>query len=75
MVENAPIFICSHCVNHYLHTLDQASLPKKEAGPCSFCNNSYSDASRIVEHQGARICNVCLNVCLEIVADDPKAAS
>jgi ATP-dependent Clp protease ATP-binding subunit ClpX len=52
---------------------------KKDAGPdnllrCSFCNKSQNDVKKLIAGPTVFICDECVDVCNEIIADDVAAA-
>ena len=37
---------------------------------CSFCNKSQKEVSRLIPGPSVYICNECVDICIEIIADD-----
>lgn len=44
---------------------------KKQEHRCSFCGKRQSEVPKLVTSEYAAICSDCLDICLEIIADDP----
>jgi hypothetical protein len=48
-------------------------LPKKITElKCSFCNKKQNDVRKLIAGPAVFICNDCVNVCVEIIADDAR---
>jgi hypothetical protein len=42
---------------------------------CSFCGKSQNEVKKLIGAPKACICNECIDICNEIIADDQQAAS
>jgi hypothetical protein len=51
------------------------SRPSSEASDlrCSFCNHSRSDGRKLIAGPAVFICDECIDVCRDIVADDTRS--
>ena len=48
-------------------------MPKKIAEfRCSFCNKKHDDVRKLIAGPTVFICNECVDICVEIIADDSR---
>jgi ATP-dependent protease Clp ATPase subunit len=59
-------FICDGCVT-LARTWPPAGDPH---GSCSFCGRPAATVARLVTHEAASICDGCLDLCDEIIAEE-----
>jgi ATP-dependent protease Clp ATPase subunit len=59
-------FICDGCVA-LARTWPAGGDPQRS---CSFCGRSAATVARLVTHEAASICDECLDLCDEIVAEE-----
>ena len=43
---------------------------KQEYPYCSFCGKSDTDVKRLIAGVGVHICNECVDICVDIIAED-----
>jgi hypothetical protein len=52
--------------------------PPREPQPaylrCSFCNKSQRDVKKLIAGPAVQICDECVDICLDIIAEDRKDA-
>ena len=48
------------------------NTPEKEQQFCSFCGKSVYEVKKLVSGRGVCICDECINLCNDIMADDKK---
>jgi predicted DNA-binding transcriptional regulator AlpA len=46
---------------------------REEVRKCSFCGKAQGDVEKLIAGPGVYICDVCVVLCAEIIADDPAA--
>ena len=49
--------------------------PGSEYLRCSFCNKSQNEVRKLIAGPNAFICDECVDVCRDIIADDPAMGS
>ncbi len=54
-----------------LETLNAAGDPLR----CSFCEKSHHEVPKLIAGPGVFICNECIELCVEILADETAAPS
>jgi hypothetical protein len=50
----------------------EPSQGKDEALRCSFCNKSQRDVAKLIAGPAVHICDECVAICLDIIAEDFK---
>jgi len=51
---------------------DDKNTPEKEQQFCSFCGKSVYEVKKLVSGRGVCICDECINLCNDIMADDKQ---
>lgn len=49
-------------------------MSKKELR-CSFCSKSQRDVKKLVAGQNVQICDECIDICVDVIAEDRKDAA
>jgi len=77
LVAGPHAFICNECVSSCTQAITEGMpteritlvLGKQAEAGCSFCGKKPKEVERVVGVPKAHICNECIAICLEILAD------
>lgn len=61
--------ICDTCVGSALDQAEPFTSVDDASARCAFCGNSRRDVDMLLQHRGLRICDRCLDLCTEIIAE------
>ena len=76
------VYICGNCIDKAIHTIEAEAqhapgatemvlIPAAEMSDCAFCGKQRSQTEHLVTApRGGRICDECLDLCSEIVAEE-----
>lgn len=82
LIAGPTLYICYECATNCLHIVEEQVdkgelrlLGINENKKCSFCEGRNAGINAMVDGREACICNVCLTLCKEIMAEDLKGDS
>jgi ATP-dependent protease Clp ATPase subunit len=67
------VYICFECATTFAHLPKDAALAEARSEGCSFCGKQAREVDIVLGSEQARICNECLDICQEIMADNLRA--
>lgn len=70
LIAGPDVNICNECVRSFLDRAQEPAAQDKE--PCSFCGKKAREVQWMAQSESRqfRVCNECLKLCAEIVAED-----
>jgi len=79
LIAGPGVYICDACVHLARQVVEEADrrdrprthldpLPVTSALGCSFCAKTASQVARLIAGPGVRICDQCLQFCVEVIA-------
>lgn len=75
LIAGPSVYICGECATAFASLSRNAALAEAQSESCSFCGKrAKKEVDVVLGSERTRICNKCLDICQEIIADDLQAA-